>query len=46
VNEFKNETLSSPVLVSTTDFKFYLKHEFAPNANLGNYSFRITVVPA
>ena len=46
VNEFKNETLSNPVLVSTSDFKFYLKHEFEPNANLGNYSFRITVVPA
>jgi len=46
VNEFKNETLSNPVLVSSTDFRFYLKHDFAPNANLGNYSFRITINPA
>jgi hypothetical protein len=46
VNEFKNETLSNPVLVTTTDFRFYLRKEFMDNANLGNYSFRITVVPA
>lgn len=45
VNELKNETLSNPVLVSTNDFRFYLKHEFASNANPGNYSFRITVNP-
>jgi len=44
-NEFKNETLSSPVLISTSDFRFYLKHEVKPNANLGNYSFRIDVNP-
>lgn len=46
VNEFKNETLSNPVLVSTSDFKFYLKHEFAPDATPGNYSFSITINPA
>jgi hypothetical protein len=46
VNEFKNETLTSPVLISSTDFRFYLKHEFKSNANLGNYSFRITVIPS
>jgi hypothetical protein len=46
VNEFKNETISNPVLVMSNDFRFYLKHEFKPNANLGNYSFRITVIPA
>jgi hypothetical protein len=46
VNEFKNETLLDPVLVSTSDLKFYLRQEFKPNANLGNYSFRITVEPA
>jgi hypothetical protein len=45
VNEFKNETLINPVNITTNDFRFYLKHEFEPNANLGNYSFRITVVP-
>lgn len=46
VNEFKNETLSNPVSVPSTDFRFYLKHEIKPNANLGNYSFRITVIPS
>jgi len=46
VNEFKNETLTSPVLISTSDFRFYLKHEFKSNANLGNYSFRISVIPS
>jgi hypothetical protein len=46
VNEFKNETLSNPVAVSSSDFRFYLKHEIKPNANLGNYSFRITVIPS
>jgi hypothetical protein len=45
-NEFKNETLSNPVLITTSDFKFYLKQEFKPNANLGNYTFRITIIPA
>lgn len=45
INEFKNETLLNPILVTTNDFKFYLKQEFKPSANLGNYSFRITVVP-
>ena len=45
VNEYKNETLTNPVLISTNDFRFYLKHEVKPNANLGNYSFRMTVNP-
>jgi hypothetical protein len=46
VNEFKNETLSNPVSVTASDFRFYLKHEFEPNANLGNYSFGIEIEPA
>ena len=46
VNEFKNETLSNPIMVTTTDFRFYLKQEFNQAASIGNYSFRITVVPA
>lgn len=45
VNEFKNETVSNPVFIPSSDFRFYLKHEFESNANLGNYSFRIEVVP-
>lgn len=45
VNEFKNETLTNPVNITTNDYRFYLKHEFNQAASLGNYSFRITVVP-
>jgi hypothetical protein len=45
VNEFKNETITSPILVTSNDFKFYLRQDFKPNANLGNYSFRISVAP-
>jgi hypothetical protein len=45
VNEFKNETLTSPINITTNDFRFYLKHEVESNANLGNYSFRVTVIP-
>lgn len=46
VNEFKNETLTNPILVTTNDFRFYLKHEFNQAASTGNYSFKITVAPA
>ena len=46
VNEFKNETLVNPVSVTSSDFRFYLKHEFDAAANVGNYSFQITIVPA
>lgn len=45
VNEFKNETISNPILIPSNDFRFYLKHEFNSAANLGNYSFRISVIP-
>jgi hypothetical protein len=45
VNEFKNETIANPINVSDY-LRFYLKHEFKSNANIGNYSFRIYVVPA
>lgn len=45
VNEFKNETLVNPVSISSSDFRFYLKHEISQAASLGNYSFRITVNP-
>jgi hypothetical protein len=46
VNEFKNETLTNPVLITSSDFRFYSRHAFEPNANLGNYSFGIVVNPA
>ena len=45
VNEFKNQTMTSPLLVTTNDSRIYLRQEFKPNANIGNYSFRISVAP-
>jgi hypothetical protein len=45
VNEFKNQTMMSPLLVTTNDSRIYLRQEFKPNANIGNYSFRISVAP-
>ena len=45
VNEFRNETLTNPIIITSSDFRFYLKHEFKPNANLGNYSFKIEINP-
>ena len=46
VNEFKNETLTNPITVLTTDYRFYLEHNFSSSASLGNYSFKILVTPS
>lgn len=46
INEFKNETLTNPVLITSSDFRFYLKHEFSSAASIGNYSFRMNILPA
>jgi hypothetical protein len=45
-NEFNNETLANPITVPTTDLRIHVKHDFANNANLGNYSFSLNVEPA
>ena len=45
VNEFKNETLTNPVTIPAEDFRIYLEHKFDQAAEVGNYSFRITVDP-
>ena len=45
-NEFKNETLTNPITISSNDFRFYLKHEFSQAASLGNYSFKINIIPS
>lgn len=45
VNEFKNETLTNPISVPTTDMRFRVKHGFKNNANLGNYTFVVSVNP-
>jgi len=44
-NEFKNESLTNPITVPTTDFRFYLKHGFSQVASLGNYSFKFEAIP-
>ncbi len=46
MDEFKIETLTNPITVPTTDLRIRVKHEFKDNANLGNYTFGIEVVPA
>ncbi len=46
VNEYKNETLTNPITIPTSNLYFYVKHEFQPNAELGNYTFKIDVIPA
>lgn len=46
VNEYKNETLANPITVPPEDIYFYVEHRFQPNAELGNYTFSIEVMPA
>ena len=44
-NEDKNEILENPVNVSIDDMYFYVKHEFAPDANIGDYYFQVSAIP-
>ena len=44
-NENKNETLENPIEVSPDDMYFYVKHEFSPSANPGDYFFSVNVAP-
>ena len=44
-NEFMNQTLINPITVPTTDLRIKVKHDFKANANLGNYTFSLGVVP-
>ena len=46
VNENKTETLTNPITVPTDDLYFYVEHRFQPNAELGNYTFSVEVMPA
>ena len=45
MNEFQNETLPSVVMVPASDFRFYIRHYFKSNANLGEYFLRLNVTP-
>ena len=45
INEFQNETLSNLVIVPPSDLRFYIRFYFKPNANLGDYMFRLNVTP-
>jgi hypothetical protein len=45
VDETKNVTLTNPITVPAEDLRFYVKHYFKPVAELGNYSFKLDVLP-
>ena len=45
-NEFMNQTLTNPVTVPTSDLKIRVKHDFKANANLGSYTFNLSIAPA
>ena len=44
-NEGKNATLTNPITIPTSDLYVWIKHEFASKANLGSYSFSISILP-
>lgn len=44
-NEDRSEVLENPINVSVDDMYFYVKHEFAPDANTGDYYFSISAKP-
>jgi len=46
VNENKTETLTNPITVPIEDLYLYVEHKFQPNAELGNYTFSVEVMPA
>jgi hypothetical protein len=46
VNENKTETLTNPLTIPTEDLYFYIEHKFQPDAELGNYTFEVGVIPS
>ncbi|NIM47145.1 MAG: hypothetical protein GTN40_03235 [Candidatus Aenigmarchaeota archaeon] len=46
VNENKTERLTNPITIPPEDLYFYVEHMFQPDAELGNYTFEIEVMPA
>jgi hypothetical protein len=46
VNDGQNVTLTNPITVQPSDSYIYIKHEFDPAANLGQYSFKIEAMPS
>jgi len=46
VNEGKNVTLDNPVMVPPEDAYIYVRYEFDPAANVGNYVFELNAIPA
>ena len=45
VDETKNVTLENPITVPSEDLSFYIEHVFKPDADLGNYTFTVSVNP-
>ena len=46
VNEGQNITLENPITVPSSDTYVYIKYEFDPAANVGDYVFELNAVPA
>lgn len=46
VNEGKNITLDNPIMVPPEDLYVYVKYQFDPAANVGNYVFELNAIPA
>ena len=46
VDESKNISLTNPLTIPTDDLYFYIEHKFQSDAELGNYSFTVDVIPA
>ncbi len=44
-DENKTTPLENPVQVPVEDMYFYVKHEFSPSANTGNYYFSLNAAP-
>ena len=46
LNEEKNITLNNPITVPSSNLYVYIKYEFDPAANIGNYTFELNAIPA
>lgn len=44
-NEYKNESIGGSIEINDSSY-FYVKHEFEPDAEIGNYIFSINAVPS
>lgn len=45
IDENKTETLSNPMKISPGEYYVYVKHDFSPSIEPGNYTFNVEVSP-